>query len=65
MNTDVDFKENLPHQEGIISELYQRPDETYFQELKDLESLLNTSNHTNIENNSTQSVERFTFVNNS
>ena len=41
---DIDFEENSPHQEGIISELYQRPDETYFQEPKDLESLVNTSN---------------------
>ena len=43
-NIDVDFKENSPHQEGIISELYQRSDKTYFQELKDSESLVNTSN---------------------
>ena len=44
MNIDVDFEENPLHQEGIISELYQRPDKTYFQEPKDLESLVNTSN---------------------
>ena len=44
MNIDVDFEENSPHQEGIISELYQRPDKTYFQEPKDLESLVNMSN---------------------
>ena len=44
MNIDIDFEENSLHQEGIISELYQRPDKTYFQELKDLESLVNTSN---------------------
>ena len=43
-NIDIDFEENSPHQEGIISELYQRPDKTYFQETKDLESLENTSN---------------------
>ena len=46
MNIDIDFKENSPHQEGTISELYQRPDKTYFQEPKDLESLVNTSNLT-------------------
>ena len=40
---DMNFEENSPHQEGIISELYQRPDKTYFQESKDLESLVNTS----------------------
>ena len=40
----MDFKENSLHQEGNISELYQRLDKTYFQEPKDLESLINTSN---------------------
>ena len=44
MNIDIDFEENSLHQEGIISKLYQRPDKTYFQELKGLESLVNTSN---------------------
>ena len=41
---DIVFEENLPHQEGIISEIYQRPDRNYFQELKDLKSLVDTSN---------------------
>ena len=44
MNIDIDFEENLPHQEGIISKSYQRPYKTYFQEPKDLESLVNMSN---------------------
>ena len=35
-NIDIDFGKNLPHEEGIISELNHRPDKTYFQELKDL-----------------------------
>ena len=38
MNIDIDFEENSPPQEGIISELYQRSNKSYFQELKDLES---------------------------
>ena len=29
---DIEFQENSPHQEGIISEVYQRPDKSYFQE---------------------------------
>ena len=33
----------MPHQEGIISEIYQRPDRNYFQKPKDLESLVDTS----------------------
>ena len=43
MSIGIDFEENSLHKEGIISELYQRPDKTYFQEPKDLESLVNTS----------------------
>ena len=27
---DIEFEENSPHQEGIISEFYQRPDKSYF-----------------------------------
>ena len=43
MNIDIDFEENSPHQKGIISKLYQRPNKTYFQEPKDLERLVNTN----------------------
>ena len=41
---DIEIEENSPHQEGIILEVYQRPDNSYFQEPKDLESLINTHN---------------------
>ena len=40
-NINFDFKENLPFQEGITSEMYQRPDETFFQEPKELGDLIN------------------------
>ena len=40
---DIEFEENSLYQEGIISEAYQRPDISYFQEPKELESLVNTS----------------------
>ena len=40
---DLEFEENSPHQEGIISETYQRPDKSYFQEREELENLVNTS----------------------
>ena len=36
------FKENSPFQEGIISEIYQRPDKSCFQEPQELEGLNNT-----------------------
>ena len=39
---DVEFQENSPHQEGIIPEFYQRPDKSYFQEPRNLGSLINT-----------------------
>ena len=41
---DIKFEENSPHQEGIISEVYQEPNKSSFQEPKDLESLINTRN---------------------
>ena len=37
----TEFKENSLYQEGIISKQYRRPDKSYFQDLKELESLLN------------------------
>ena len=39
---NTDFEENSLHQEGVISELYQRPDKSYFQEPLELQNLLNT-----------------------
>ena len=42
-NIDIEFEENSPHQEGIISEIYPRPDKNYFQEPKHLESLVDIS----------------------
>ena len=38
---DLKFEENLLYHEGIISETYQRPDKSYFQEPRELENLVN------------------------
>ena len=38
-NINLDFEEKLPFQEGIISETIQRPDKSFFQNLKELEDL--------------------------
>ena len=38
---DLGFEENSLYQEGIISESYHRPDKSYFQELRELENLVN------------------------
>ena len=38
---DLEFEENSLYQEGIISETYQRPDKSHFQEPKELENLIN------------------------
>ena len=46
INPDInlDFEENSPFQEGIISETLQRPGKSLFQEPKELNDLINTGN---------------------
>ena len=46
INPDInlDFEENSPFQEGVISKTFQRPDKSFFQDLKELKDLINTSN---------------------
>ena len=46
INSDInlDFEENSPFQEGIISEAYQQPDKSFFQDPQELNDLINTSN---------------------
>ena len=39
---NTDFEENSPYQESFISEMYQRPHRSYFQEPSELESLVST-----------------------
>ena len=43
-NINFDFEENSPFQEGIMSETFQRPDKSFFQELKELADLINKGN---------------------
>ena len=43
-NINFDFEENSPFQEGIMSEMYQRLNKTFFQEPKELEDLINKGN---------------------
>ena len=38
---NMDFEENSPHQEGVISEIYQRSDKSYFQEPPELQNIVN------------------------
>ena len=33
-NNNLDFEENSPFQDGIISEMFQRPDKSFFQNQK-------------------------------
>ena len=40
---NVDFEENSPHQEGIITEMYIAPDQSYLEQLQELTKLVNTS----------------------
>ena len=39
----VEIEENLPFQEGIISEIYERPDNSYVQEPQELTDLIDTT----------------------
>ena len=43
-NINFDFKENPPFQEGVMSETFQRPDKSFFQEPKELGDLINKGN---------------------
>ena len=40
---NVDFEENSPHQEGIITETYLTPDQSYLEQPQELTKLVNTS----------------------
>ena len=41
---NLDFKENLPFQESVISKMIQRPDKSFFQDPKELNNLINMGN---------------------
>ena len=43
-DSKTDIKENSPFQENIISEIYERPDQSYFQEPVELKDLVDTKN---------------------
>ena len=43
-SSKIEIEENLPFQESIISEVYERPDKSYFQELIALKDLIDTNN---------------------
>ena len=46
INPDInlDFEENSPFQEDVISETIQRPEKSFFQEPKELNDLINMGN---------------------
>ena len=41
-DVNIDFEENSSHQEGVISEIYQRPGNSYFQELPEMQGIVDT-----------------------
>ena len=43
MDRNIDFEENFPYQDGIISETYERPDSSYFKEPSKLKDLIDTT----------------------
>ena len=43
LDRNVDIEENLPFQEGIISETYETPDRSYIQEPYEMKDLIDTT----------------------
>ena len=43
LDRTVDIEEHFPFQEGIISEIYERPDMSYIQEPQELKDLIDTT----------------------
>ena len=43
-DSTTDIEEKSPFQENIISEIYERPNKSYFQELVELKDLVDTNN---------------------
>ena len=50
INPDInlDFEENSPFQEGVISEMFQRPDKSFFQDPKGLSDLIKRYSNSNV-----------------
>ena len=44
VSSKIEIEENSPFQESIISEVYERPDKSYFQEPTELKDLIDTNN---------------------
>ena len=42
-NPSMDIEENSPHQEGILTETYVAPDQSYLEQPQELIKLVNTS----------------------
>ena len=40
---NLDFEENSPYQKGIITEMYESPDQSYIEQPQELADLVNTS----------------------
>ena len=43
-NNNLDFEENSPFLEGVMSETFQRLDKSFFEEPKELQDLINKGN---------------------
>ena len=43
IETNLDFIENSPHQEGIITETYESPDKSYLEQPQELSDLVDST----------------------
>ena len=44
LDINLDFEENSPFQEGVITEAFQRPDKSFFQDPIELNNIINMGN---------------------
>ena len=42
-DTNIDFEENSPHHEGIVSEMYESPDKSYIRKSHEFADWVDTS----------------------
>ena len=68
---NIDFQENSPSQEGVISETYQRPDKSFFEAPQELKGLVSTGNlvqkfyqdryyQSDIKNDTKEDIQKYT-----
>ena len=74
IETNLDFEENSPHEEGIITKMYESPDKSYLEQPQELSDLVDSTkiihkylpkqveNRQDLEHYQEKGLERHTFT---